>query len=70
MKAKIARVKINSVQRGASAMPANEQVRVEIQSFLQALDSYPDRFTREPEVTFEQHRNSVSKAVKSEYIRV
>ncbi len=51
-------------------MPANEQVRVEIQSFLQALDSYPDRFTREPEVTFEQHRNSVSKAVKSEHIRV
>ena len=34
----------------------NERVRKEIQSFLQALDSYPRRFARDPSVTFEEHR--------------
>lgn len=33
----------------------NKQVRREIQRFLQALDSYPDRFARNPGITFEQH---------------
>jgi hypothetical protein len=33
----------------------NEQVRREIQSFLQALNSYPDRFARNPRVSFEEH---------------
>jgi hypothetical protein len=40
-------------------MSRNEQVRREIQVFLQAVDSYPDRFAREPEVTFEQHRSGL-----------
>jgi hypothetical protein len=33
----------------------NEQVRREIQSFLQALNSYPDRFARNPRISFEEH---------------
>jgi hypothetical protein len=44
-----------------SSRPANREARVEIQSFLQALDSYPTRFSREPEVSFEQHLTSLDK---------
>ena len=43
-------------------MSRDEQVRSEIQSFLQALDSYPDRFSREPKISFEQHRRSLGLA--------
>jgi hypothetical protein len=38
---------------------ANELVRVEIQAFLKALDSYPARFAIDPEVTFDEHRASL-----------
>jgi hypothetical protein len=38
-----------------SSLSADEQVRLEIQSFLQALESYPDRAAKEPNLTFEQH---------------
>lgn len=41
--------------------PANHQADVEIRSFLQALHSYPERFSREPEVSFEQHLSSLEK---------
>ena len=37
----------------------NNQVLAEMQSFLQALASYPDRFRMDPHVTFEQHRSSL-----------
>lgn len=40
-------------------MSGNEQVRVEIEIFLQALDSYPARFAANPEVTFEEHQASL-----------
>ena len=40
-------------------MPGNELVRVEIETFLMALASYPDRVASEPKVTFEQHRASL-----------
>jgi len=36
-------------------MSANEQVLVEMQTFLRALDSYPDHFIRNPSLTFEQY---------------
>jgi hypothetical protein len=35
---------------------SNEQVRVEIQAFLRALDSYPAIFAVNPEISFEEHR--------------
>jgi hypothetical protein len=38
-----------------SSLSADEQVRWEIQNFLEALKSYPDRAAKEPDVTFEQH---------------
>lgn len=31
------------------------EVRGEIENFLNALSSYPDRFAREPYVSFEEH---------------
>ena len=40
-------------------MSGNEQVRAEIQTFLQALTSYADRVARDPKVTFEEHRVSL-----------
>ena len=40
------------------------QVQREIQSFLQALDSYPAHVAREPRVSFEQHLCSVFAAAR------
>jgi hypothetical protein len=40
----------------------NEQVRREIQSFLQALNSYPDRFARNPRISFEEHCSGLVQA--------
>jgi hypothetical protein len=42
----------------------NEQVRNEIQNFLQAINSYPERFSREPRISFEEHRQNISRAQK------
>ncbi len=36
-------------------MAGNEQVRVEMYTFLQALDSYPTCFATNPEITFDEH---------------
>jgi hypothetical protein len=41
----------------------NEQARAEIQSFLEALDSYPELFAQNPNLTFEEHRRNVAVAV-------
>ena len=46
-------------------MSGNEQVRVEIETFLRALASYRDRVASEPEVTFEQHRVSLMRAASA-----
>jgi hypothetical protein len=40
-------------------MSGNEQVRVEMQTFLLALASYAERVARDPKVTFEQHHVSL-----------
>jgi hypothetical protein len=37
----------------------NEQVLQEMQAFLRALESYPDRFASDPTITFEQHRSNL-----------
>ena len=42
-------------------MSRDAQVRSEIQTFLQALDSYPERFSREPKISFEEHRLSIGR---------
>jgi hypothetical protein len=63
------KAKMQYVQPPENLLPGNERVRLEIQSFLKALDSYPDRFAREPEVSFEQHFCSLVAAGKSELRR-
>jgi hypothetical protein len=40
-------------------MSGNEQVLVEIETFLLALVSYADRVASEPKVSFEEHRVSL-----------
>jgi len=37
----------------------NEEACLEMQSFLMALDSYPECFARNPEVSFEQHHSGL-----------
>jgi hypothetical protein len=40
--------------------PARErEVQREIDSFLRAINSYPDRFAREPYLSFQQHLCSI-----------
>ncbi len=40
-------------------MSGNEQVLVEMQTFLKALASYPDRVANDPEITFEEYHFSL-----------
>lgn len=46
-------------------MSSNELVRVEIETFLLALASYPDRFASDPRITFEEYRSSLAAAAPS-----
>jgi hypothetical protein len=39
------------------------EVQQEIDRFLRALRSYPDRFAREPYLSFQQHLSSIVTAV-------
>jgi hypothetical protein len=41
-------------QKGIDRASSNETVRVEIQAFLQAVDSYPACFAEHPEISFEE----------------
>src|ERR1700687_2727369 len=63
-------VKINSqtrsVRTGERRRSENAQVRREIENFLQALHSYPDRFARDPRVTFEEHHGGLVRAAMTE----
>jgi len=38
------------------------EVQREIDSFLRAISSYPDRFAREPYLSFQQHLSSIATA--------
>jgi hypothetical protein len=53
------KARIRRIREGKKYMSRDEQVRSEIQSFLQALDSYPKRFLQEPKISFEEHRRSI-----------
>jgi hypothetical protein len=48
-------MKVKQGQLPQSSFSGDEQVRFEIRSFLEALQSYPARATKEPGITFEQH---------------
>lgn len=38
---------------------SDREVQREIDSFLRAVSSYPDRFAREPYLSFQQHLSSI-----------
>jgi hypothetical protein len=42
------------------SMLGNQQVREEIESFLRALNSYPESFSRHPGISFEQHHSLIA----------
>lgn len=46
-------------QSSEHRVEANRAARAEIQTFLQAIASYPDCFAVNPQVTFEQHRSGL-----------
>jgi len=48
-----------AVQPRQSVLPRNKQAQEEIRNFLRALDSYPARAAKEPQVSFQQHLSSV-----------
>jgi hypothetical protein len=54
------------VRTGDRRRSENAQVRREIQSFLQALHSYPDRFAQDPRITFEEHHVGLVRAAIAE----
>ncbi len=45
----------NRVQPRESFVQCNEQASEEIQKFLRAVDSYPDRVAQEPGLSFRRH---------------
>ena len=45
----------SNARLGEGTAPARQQVQDEIEGFLRALTSYPDRFARNPQLSFEQH---------------
>jgi hypothetical protein len=48
-----------SLVRSIGKVQTNETVRAEMQAFLAALASYPDRFAANPRISFEQHWGSL-----------
>lgn len=48
-------MKVKQERLPEMSLSGDEQVRFEITSFLEALQSYPARATKEPGITFEQH---------------
>lgn len=66
MKSRMLRVQAEDGHAGENHLSGNAQVRREMQSFLQALRSYPERFARDPRITFEEHCNGLAQTAKAE----
>jgi hypothetical protein len=56
------KVVVKRVTAGEKSKSVDEQVRREIQTFLQALNSYPESFARNPGITFEEHCSKLIRA--------
>jgi hypothetical protein len=65
MKSKVRQVLMGDNPLSNHPLSNDEQVRIEIQTFLLALDSYPDRFSKDPKITFEKHCSSLVPASKN-----
>ena len=59
------KAKMRVVPLGEDAVAANERVRSEIRTFLEALDSYPERFAQQPGISFEEYRSSLHRRAKA-----
>jgi hypothetical protein len=60
------KAKMHSILAGHNQLSGNEQVRMEMQIFLHALNSYPERFARNPSITFEEHCGGLVLRAKTE----
>ena len=60
------KVRVSLISTGENSLSRNERVRVEIHSFLQALNSYPDRFKKDPRITFEKHHSGLVALAQSQ----
>jgi hypothetical protein len=45
---------------GVSDVTRAREVQQEIEDFLRALNSYPDKFAHDPQLSFEQHLLSIA----------
>lgn len=61
----IMKAKMQEARAGRNAMSVNEQVRSEIEAFLQALISYPARFEQNPQITFAEHCRALGITAKA-----
>jgi hypothetical protein len=50
----------------AQIQGTNGEVQKEIQNFLRAVDSYPDRVAKEPRLSFQQHLSNIFAAFSNE----
>jgi len=57
--------KKNQVRARDMQPSGNEQVSIEISAYLQALDSYPARFAKNPGITFEEHCSSLVETARA-----
>jgi len=53
------KVKKHATDSLGSDAVREREVQQEIDSFLRAVSSYPDRFAREPYLSFQQHLSSI-----------
>jgi hypothetical protein len=60
------KAKMHSILAGDNQLSGNEQVRMEMQIFLHALNSYPERFARNPSLSFEEYCGGLVQSAKTE----
>jgi len=59
-------IRAEPAQAGETQLTGNDHVRIEMQTFLQALRSYPERFARNPRITFAEHCSGLVQTAKAE----
>lgn len=55
----VRRMKRKKSSRRSERVSGNQEAHQEIQNFLQALASYPERFAQKPGVSFEEHHRTL-----------
>ena len=65
----VRRMKRQKSSRRSDRVSGNEEAHQEIQNFLKALDSYPERFARNPGVSFAEHHRALAPVKRSGFGR-